>query len=462
MLRIRLRNRFLLYCLPLILGVLIQGGWCVWTFATVYTNFNHLRQRETENASAMLDLKELLLSLEIGIRKQQFDRKIIREKANQLSVMISKHAQHKHNSLTPAEEVAHEMLHHAIFATTLSQYLLKKSEQSWPINTQELLQISEAIREERIHLDQAIDRHLRLHIAQINRTENFIGQQYQQTLTVVLLTSIAVIFLTLIVVFLMMRSVLKPVKRLQEGTRQIGKGNLSYQVTINSGDEFEFLAQEFGKMAKQLAGYHNEFDLKVQQRTRELLHANAELKELDELVNIDSLTRVANRRYFDKRLCQEWQQLADTGKGEQLAVIFVDMDYFKQYNDTYGHQAGDECLRQVAYILQHTLRHPTDLAARYGGEEFILLLPGSNRSEAEQLAKDIQQALEKLCILHEKSSVSTYVTCSMGIAVTIPTGEVAVASLVAVADHALYQAKAQGRNQYVISNKEDNAFWPVD
>ena len=309
-----------------------------------------------------------------------------------------------------------------------------------------MLQISEAIREERIHLDQAIDRHLRLHIAQINRTENFIGQQYQQTLTVVLLTSIAVIFLTLIVVFLMMRSVLKPVKRLQEGTRQIGKGNLSYQVTINSGDEFEFLAQEFGKMAKQLAGYHNEFDLKVQQRTRELLHANAELKELDELVNIDSLTRVANRRYFDKRLCQEWQQLADTGKGEQLAVIFVDMDYFKQYNDTYGHQAGDEALRQLVTCFSREIRE-VDRLYRYGGEELLLLMHHTDRAQAEQVVERLRQALTEQRIPHSGSHLGI-LTVSAGISSLVPGADAGLNSLLASADRCLYRAKREGRNRW--------------
>ncbi|XCN72961.1 MAG: diguanylate cyclase [Candidatus Electrothrix aestuarii] len=451
MLKIGLRNRFLLYFLPLLLVILVQGGWNVRTFANVHRHFNALQKEETRNASAMLDLKKLLLSLETGIREQKFDQEVIREKANQLSSMIKQHAQHKHNGMTPEEEAAHEMLHHAIFATTLSQYLLEQSEKGWPSKKEELEQISEAIREERGHLENAIDEHLRLHIRQIDRTEAFISQQYHHTLTVVVLTGFAVIALTLFVVFLMMRCVLGPMKILQEGTRQIGMGNLDHQVQINSGDEFEFLAQEFGKMAEQLASYHNEFDLKVKQRTSELLRANAELKELSGLVHIDGLTRVANRRYFDMRLCQEWKQLAC--ERSSLAVIFVDLDYFKQYNDTYGHQAGDECLQKIAHMLQHNLRRPTDLAARYGGEEFILLLPRTDEAGAQQVAKNVQQALRELRIPHERSAVGAYVTCSMGIAITIPTVDSSVDVLVAAADDALYQAKAWGRNQYVISEK---------
>lgn len=153
------------------------------------------------NASAMLDLKKLLLSLETGIREQRFDRDLIREKAKQLSVMIETHAKHKHKSLTLEDLAAHKMLHHVIFATTLSQYLLEQSEKGWPTNEEDLAKISEAIKEELTHLENAIDKHLQLHLQQIDKTEAFIGKQYRQTLAVVALTGLAVIFLTLIVVF---------------------------------------------------------------------------------------------------------------------------------------------------------------------------------------------------------------------------------------------------------------------
>ncbi|MCI5138322.1 MAG: HAMP domain-containing protein, partial [Candidatus Electrothrix sp. AR1] len=322
MLKIGLRNRFLLYFLPLLLGVLIQGGWCVWTFSTVHSHFTQLQEEATVNASAMLDLKKLLLSLETGIREQQLDRDLIREKANQLSFMIETHAKHKHKSLTQEELAAHKMLHHVIFATTLSQYLLEQSEKGWPTNEEDLAKISEAIKEELKHLENAIDKHLHLHLRQIDRTEAFIGQQYRHTLTVVALTGLAVILLTLIVVFLMMRSVLEPMKILQEGTRQIGMGNLSHQVHINSGDEFEFLAKEFGKMAEQLAGYHNEFDLKVQERTEELLHANAELRKAEEqahnlsqkLLTVQETERQQISLYLHDNVAQNLSSLKITGE----------------------------------------------------------------------------------------------------------------------------------------------------
>jgi signal transduction histidine kinase len=322
MLKIGLRNRFLLYFLPLLLGVLLQGGWCVWTFSTVHRHFNQLQQDATTNASAMLDLKKLLLSLETGIREQQFDRTLVREKANELNVMIENHARHKHKSLTPEEQAAHKMLHHVIFATTLSQYLLEQSDQGWPTHEEDLAKISAAIKEELMHLENAIDKHLHLHMRQIDRTQAFIGQQYRQTLIVVALTGCAVILLTLVIVFLMMRSVLEPMKKLQEGTRQIGMGNLTHEVHINSGDEFEFLAKKFGTMAQQLAGYHNEFDLKVQERTEELLHANAELRRAEEqirhlsqkLLTVQETERQQISLYLHDNVAQNLSSLKITGQ----------------------------------------------------------------------------------------------------------------------------------------------------
>ena len=357
MLKIGLRNRFLLYFLPLLLGVLIQGGWCIWTFSTVHSHFTLLQREATTNASAMLDLKKLLLSLDAGIRAQQFDRDLIREKANQLSVMIETHAKHKHKSLTQEELAAHKMLHHVIFATTLSQYLLEQSEKGWPTNEKDLTKISGAIKEELSHLENAIDKHLHLHLRQIDRTEAFIGRQYRQTLAVVALTGLAVIFLTLIVVFLMMRSVLEPMKVLQEGTRQIGMGNLSHQVHINSGDEFEFLAKEFGKMAEQLAGYHNEFDLKVQERTKELLHANAELRKAEEqvhnlsqkLLTVQETERQQISLYLHDNVAQNLSSLKITG--ESLLQDAVK-----------GHLPTQEDKADWAKLLNHCIKTVRELS----------------------------------------------------------------------------------------------------
>jgi diguanylate cyclase (GGDEF)-like protein len=172
-------------------------------------------------------------------------------------------------------------------------------------------------------------------------------------------------------------------------------------------------------------------------------------RELARLVNIDGLTQIANRRYFDTYLEHEWRR--SVREQQPLSLIFLDIDYFKLYNDHYGHQAGDECLKQVAQIFDHVARRPADLAARYGGEEFVILLPNTDEHGAQHLAEEIQEHLQQLAIPHEPSSVSSSVTCSMGIACTIPNQAISAETFVSTADEAVYQAKARGRNRIVVN-----------
>ncbi|MDM8529685.1 diguanylate cyclase [Anaerolineales bacterium HSG25] len=179
---------------------------------------------------------------------------------------------------------------------------------------------------------------------------------------------------------------------------------------------------------------------------------NQELQNLNEglarLAHVDGLTQLANRRHFDNYLSQEWQRL----KREQgyLSLIMLDIDHFKQYNDYYGHLAGDDCLKQMAQLLLQATRRPADLVARYGGEEFVLVLPYTKEHGAYQLALRIKTELSQLQISHARSIVSPYVTCSMGITSIIPQESSSVIELVDRADQALYQAKEQGRNQIVV------------
>ena len=172
-------------------------------------------------------------------------------------------------------------------------------------------------------------------------------------------------------------------------------------------------------------------------------------RELARLVNIDGLTQIANRRYFDTYLQQEW--LRSVREQHHISLIFIDLDHFKLYNDHYGHQAGDDCLKQVAQVFEQVARRPADVAARYGGEEFVILLPNTDEHGAEHVAKDIQETLRQLQIPHAQSPVSPSVTCSMGIVCTIPSQAVSAETFVAIADEAVYKAKAQGRNQCVVN-----------
>jgi two-component system, cell cycle response regulator len=191
-------------------------------------------------------------------------------------------------------------------------------------------------------------------------------------------------------------------------------------------------------IALQLGGF-----MRRKQAEEALRQAN---EELQRLVNLDGLTQIANRRYFDEVLQQEWKRL----KREQspLSLILCDIDFFKSYNDYYGHQAGDDCLKQVAQAIDSSVSRPADLVARYGGEEFGIILPNTTDEGALYIATQIQVTIENLKILHRCSKVSSIVTLSMGIATLIPTPESSPENLIALADRALYAAKAEGRNRY--------------
>ncbi len=169
-------------------------------------------------------------------------------------------------------------------------------------------------------------------------------------------------------------------------------------------------------------------------------------QELQRLAHTDSLTNVANRRQFDQHISQEWLRL----KREQkyLSLIMCDVDYFKLYNDCYGHPSGDVCLQKVAKILSESIKRPADLVARYGGEEFAIILPQTNTEGAINVAQQIQQAIDDLKIPHIKSQVKQYITLSMGIATIMPHDNLTTDDLIAAADKELYTAKANGRNQY--------------
>lgn len=182
---------------------------------------------------------------------------------------------------------------------------------------------------------------------------------------------------------------------------------------------------------------------KVMEQANALQEANLQLQRL---ANLDGLTEVANRRHFDKYLEEQWQHL--TENNAPLSLILCDIDYFKSYNDYYGHQAGDYCLKQVAYALSLAVKRSGDLVCRYGGEEFAIILPDTNLKEAIKVAEEIILAVKKIKIPHDRSQVSKYITMSLGIGSQIPTQELRSKSAIATADTCLYEAKKQGRDRY--------------
>jgi diguanylate cyclase (GGDEF)-like protein/PAS domain S-box-containing protein len=173
-------------------------------------------------------------------------------------------------------------------------------------------------------------------------------------------------------------------------------------------------------------------------------------QELQQLVNIDKLTQVANRYCFDRYLNQEWYRL----KREQapLSLILSDVDYFKRYNDFYNHLTGDKCLLRVAQAINRAAKRPADLVARYGGEEFAVILPNTKADGAIKVAERIREEIHCIKIPHEDSEVNKYVTLSLGVATVIPEGKGSPADLISAADQALYKAKRQGRDRVVAYN----------
>lgn len=181
----------------------------------------------------------------------------------------------------------------------------------------------------------------------------------------------------------------------------------------------------------------------VQKQAIALQRANL---ELERLANLDGLTQVANRRCFDEHLAQEWEKSIQTRLF--LSLILCDIDYFKRYNDHYGHQAGDSCLKKVAKAIEASIRYPTDLVARYGGEEFAILLSNATLYDAIQVAKLIQFNVKSLEIPHMQSEVNPFITVSLGVSSQIPIFGTESSSLIAAADQALYTAKKHGRDHY--------------
>jgi diguanylate cyclase (GGDEF)-like protein len=299
--------------------------------------------------------------------------------------------------------------------------------------------------------------------------EDVMGQIQAGNRTTAMLTGGALL-LAIALNILISRWLVRPISELVLASRRIAQGNFNQPVQSNRVKELSILAGSFNQMSQelqqsrqQLEDYSHALEDRIRERTQEL-EAEVERRrqteaalqtanvELQRLAFVDGLTQLANRRCFDERLAQEWQRL----KRDQLplALILCDVDYFKRYNDTYGHQAGDLCLQNVARVLQAAAMRSSDLAARYGGEEFALLLPNTPVDGAITVAQKIQTLVHQLAIPHRQSATSEFVTLSLGITVLFPAEADHPEMLLAQADHALYQSKQAGRDRYSIYNAD--------
>lgn len=180
----------------------------------------------------------------------------------------------------------------------------------------------------------------------------------------------------------------------------------------------------------------------LQESERRLAEANSQLQKLS---SQDGLTHIPNRRRFDETLHKEWHRAMR--HSTSLSMIMIDIDFFKLYNDHYGHQGGDDCLKEVAQILSASVQRESDVLARYGGEEFAVILPETGIHGANEVAEHMRQQVFAKHLPHAKSSVCPYVTISMGVATAVPERASDPSCLIKAADKALYQAKQNGRNK---------------
>lgn len=254
-----------------------------------------------------------------------------------------------------------------------------------------------------------------------------------------------------------LQCVIAPLENLGQVTNALAVGDFSQVKFLtplpDAFAELNVLAADFKCMTNNLQARETalqqakeELEFQVGQRTQELLALN---KELQKLSSQDGLTGIDNRRSLENYLEQEWQR--GIRQKNSLAVIMLDLDFFKSFNDVYGHQAGDDCLKQVAQTLKNVLKRSTDFAARYGGEEFITVLPGTDAAGAAVLAEEIRARIESLGIKHKQSSVSYVITVSLGVAAVVPEPGYQSAILIEKADQALYEAKHKGRNRVAVA-----------
>ncbi|MCF7808744.1 MAG: diguanylate cyclase [Candidatus Marinimicrobia bacterium] len=248
-----------------------------------------------------------------------------------------------------------------------------------------------------------------------------------------------------VLVFILMQALLisvrfsKAYQTIDTQRAKLERTNTAYQAEIDTRKAAE----------EEVLKHKNHLEELVKERTEKLEDVN---KQLQELTRVDQLTGIANRRRLDEDLETEWKRMMREKR--PLSVILCDIDHFKFYNDTYGHQQGDDCLEKVAVAIKSSVNRPGDLTARYGGEEFCIVLPETVTSGAKRIAELIRQNVLGLQIEHSSSKVLPFVTLSLGVATIIPEKDGEPGELLEYADQALYQAKDNGRNRVEVKRME--------
>jgi len=226
------------------------------------------------------------------------------------------------------------------------------------------------------------------------------------------------------------------------------KGQTSTEVLIRSMNyaiERMHHLEKIHQSEVSLQQVNQELTQQVENHISEIEHRDLVVKKLFLLAKIDKVTGIANRHHLEDFLQREWNNAIRNQLS--ISIIMIDIDFFKLYNDTYGHQAGDLCLRQVSQAIKNTIKRPKDLVARYGGEEFIVILSDINLDGTMMVAENIRSEIKALSIPHQTSKMSNYLTVSLGVSQSIPQLNSSASSLIVAADKALYLAKEKGRDQ---------------
>jgi len=284
-----------------------------------------------------------------------------------------------------------------------------------------------------------------------------------------LLFVLGALIIGIVLVMYVAHKLSKPIVQMTEWADQLTKGNweLLRNDSIDNDailhdypiKEIRQLRNSFSSMAASLNETVATLEQRVAERTAELELVNSNLSELS---NTDGMTGIPNRRKFDTVLASEWNRATRTG--QPLVLALIDVDWFKKFNDHYGHLAGDDCLRHVATILKAKIRRSSDLVARYGGEEFAIIAPGINKTNAIEMANIICKTLAASALPHAMSPFGV-LTASIGVALIVPTLDIQPETLIQAADEALYHAKDSGRNQVVFAEIKiapDDQFFETD
>jgi diguanylate cyclase (GGDEF)-like protein len=250
------------------------------------------------------------------------------------------------------------------------------------------------------------------------------------------------LIVSILLLVMLQLKLIKPLQRLTEHALSLqSEEDLSIRLNLVRKDEIGTLAKSFDRLMQTIS-----------ERTNDLKAANEKLTQLSQ---VDGLTGIANRRMFDESVEKEWRRMI-RGKSP-MSLILADVDFFKSYNDLYGHQMGDSCLIKVAGAISESIRRPADLCARYGGEEFVVILPNTDINGAFYIAENIRRAVTALNVPHSGSGLAPCVTLSLGLSTVIPRSGDDLSVFIRGVDQALYSAKESGRNRTIIFGQTHEA-----